>query len=178
MQQIKSNQIEEILDKSLQKCINGEKNFINIMFVAEAKYEKNFHRIFNEWANQCKDISMRFGSYPSVLHKEVNGILYPDLKNGEKQYCYANDDMQVFNRENSVVIFERFNWGQAEKAVLDTKDIIKERTYSPCYNNNTYSLENLKMVIATVYPDEIGYQHNIQLPKELLDCFEKYEVIG
>lgn len=178
MKQIKTNQIKEILDKSLQKCIKSEKNFINIMFVAEAEYEKNFRKIFNEWANIHKDISMRFGSYPSVLHKEVNGILYPDLKDGEKQYCYANDDIQAFNRENSVVIFERFNWGQAEKSVLETKDIIKNRTYCPCYNGKTYSLEHLKMVIATSYPDGKGYQHNIQLPKELLDCFEKYEVIG
>ena len=177
MQQIKSNHIEEILDENLQKCTNGEKKLINIMFVAEAKYEKNFHRIFNEWANQCKDVSIRFGSYPGVLHKEVNGILYPDLKNGEKQYCYANDDINALNAENSVVIFERFNWGQAEKAVLETTDIIKTRTYSPCYNNETYALDNLKMVIATIYPDGKGY-HNIEIPEGLLDCFKKYEVIG
>ena len=52
----------------------------------------------------------------------------------DKDFFYGNNDINAFNAENSVVIFERFNWGQAEKSVLETKDIIKNRHIEKRYS--------------------------------------------
>ena len=177
MKEIKLNQMPDVINECLQKCLNGEMKFANVMFVAEAKYEKYFHRVFSDWREKQKDISMLFMPLPiTPFSHEVNGILVPKLKDGKEQFCFANNDIDAMNRPNSVVIFERFNWGQSEEGIAETKDILKKRTYSPCYNNDTYVLNNLKLVVATAYPDIKGY-HNIDISNEIKESFEIYEIV-
>lgn len=174
MQQTTLKELPALLSDKLRDCRESGK-FINIAITADVPHEKHLNKILRDWAESCS-LNFTFIPLPSVLYKDVGGGKYvPDLKDGERQYLFSDDVVTHINSKE-VGFFEYLNWGRPKKAVEELKEIITNRTYTSPYNGIRCEINNLKMLVVTLFPERPG-RKLIELDQSVVELFENYQII-
>ena len=167
------NQIEEILDKYLQDYLDGQCTHANVMFIGHEGYGRS--SVISRWIKKHEtELNPLLNIYPSVLRVTENGILVDNFKDGKRQYVIPDDELELLQRENSVLFLQKINWGRDNQGDEILYDMIKNRHVKTAFEKE-YDLRNLCMVIATAFPDD-GLNKTFSLPNDLIDYFDIYEV--
>lgn len=167
------NQIEEILDKYLRDYLDGKCTHVNVMFVGHEGYGRS--SVINRWIKKHEtELNPLFNLYPGVLRTMENGILVDYFKDGKRQYVIPDDELELLQRENSVLFLQRINWGRDNQGDEILYDMIKNRRVTTAFGKE-YDLGNLCMVIATAFPDD-GLNKTFPLLDDMINYFDIYEV--
>ena len=141
--------------------------FKNLLFVGKTGIGKS--NAINDWFNKRVEYRPYFLT-PSCMHLNENGILVKTKDVNKKLVydCVDNNVAEEINNPNTIAIIDHINYYTSEQIKVFEPIIINRKCV-----NNTVELDNLKLVIATAYPETKNYNiTNIDNFKEYFDIYD------
>lgn len=162
--EITVNGIDKVLDDALNDYKLGKIQFKNVIFVGDEGIGRSSR--IKKWLENHSDEVSSFYFPPTVVRKIK-------MENGEVKYGFADSDMEGLTRNGTICICKRLNYYTREQ-IQPYNEIFTDRTYCIPTTNKKYDLHKLVLVVATAYPDDLGY--NVADISGLKNCSDVYTV--
>ena len=168
MEKISVAEISNVIDKTIEELKSQKTNFKNLLFIGETGIGKS--NAINNWFENHQEYSQYFLNCAPFGHFDKYNIFVKDKdSNGKTIYgCVGNNEVAYLNQKNTVAIIDHINYYTPEQIKAFDSIIINRKCL-----NDTIELDNLKLVIATAYPETKYYfVTNIDYLKKYFDIYE------
>lgn len=148
--EITVNQIEKVLDQTLEELLSGKVKNKNVIFMGETGIGKT--SVVEDWFKKNKDKIHSFEMDAAPFCEEKNGRLVKIVKDGKYVYGFDDKSVEKLNEDGTVLFCDDFSHRSSE-LIKPFESIIKNRNYTTPIFNNFYNLDKLGLVIITMLPD-------------------------